>query len=289
MEVLLLRVGGLSWFDSFCHTFTTLSAGGFSTLSASVGGFDSLYVEIVITVFMMLASINFALHFRAARGDVLSYFRDPECRVFVVFWLAVCAFLSFDTWGRVYPTLGEAVRRSVFQCTSVVSTTGFATADFNQWPNASRLMLVILMFTGACAGSTAGGMKIVRVLVVLKTMLRELRTHMRPQAIVQVKLGAKPVDPDIVTNISTFFAIFLLVFGAGTFLMTFFTPDLVTAGTSVIATLGNIGPGLGRVGPAETFAFIPAPGKLLLTLFMLLGRLELFTVLVLFMPNYWRR
>lgn len=289
MEVLLLRVGGLSWFDAFCHTFTTLSTGGFSTLTTSVGGFNRLYVEIVITIFMMLASINFALHFRAARGEVLSYFRDPECRLFVVFWLGACAFLSFNTWGSVYPTLGEAVRSSVFQCTSVVSTTGYATADFNQWPNPSKVMLVILMFTGACAGSTAGGIKMVRILVVFKTMLRELRTYMRPQAIIQVKLGAKPVDPDIVSNICIFFVIFLLVFGGGTFLMTFFTPDLVTASTSVIATLGNIGPGLNLVGPAETFAFIPAPGKLLLTLFMLLGRLELFTVLVLFMPNYWRK
>lgn len=289
LELLFLRLGGLSWFDACCHTFTTLSTGGFSTLTASVGGYNRLYVEVVITVFMLLASINFALHFRAATGKPLHYAKDPECRAFLGIWFVASLLLAWNTWGKIYPTFGEAIRAAVFQCASILTTTGYATADFDLWPNLSRALLVALMFCGGCAGSTAGGIKVVRIQVMLKTIARELRTYMQPHAIVHVKLGRKPVEPDTVSNIAVFLIIFVCIFTGASVLMTFWTPDLVTAATSVAATLGNIGPGLAAVGPAETFAFIPAPGKILLTACMLLGRLELFTVLVLFMPGFWRR
>jgi trk system potassium uptake protein TrkH len=289
LQCILLRAGGMDWFDACCHTFTTLSTGGFSTLTASVGGYNSLYIESVITVFMLLAGINFALHFRAATGRPLHYARDPECRAFLGIWLAGCVLLAADTWGSVYPTLAEAVRAAVFQCTSILTTTGYATADFDAWPNLSRILLVAMMFCGGCAGSTAGGIKVVRIQVMLKTIQRELRTYIQPHAIVHVKLGRKPVGAETVSNIAVFLIIFVCIFTGATVLMSLWTPDLVTAATSVAATLGNIGPGLAAVGPAETFAFIPAPGKLLLTICMLLGRLELFTVLVLFMPSFWRR
>jgi trk system potassium uptake protein len=289
LQWILLRAGGMDWFDACCHTFATLSTGGFSTLTASVGGYDSLYIESVITVFMLLAAINFALHFRAATGRPLHYARDPECRAFLGIWLAGCILLAADTWGTVYPTLAEAIRAAVFQCTSILTTTGYATADFDTWPNLSRILLVVMMFCGGCAGSTAGGIKIVRIQVMLKTIHRELRTYIQPHAVVHVKLGRKPVEAETVSNIAVFLIIFVSIFTGATVLMSLWTPDLVTAATSVAATLGNIGPGLAAVGPAETFAFIPAPGKLLLTVCMLLGRLELFTVLVLFMPSFWRR
>lgn len=289
IQVLLLRAGGLSWFDACCHTFTTVSTGGFSTLTASVGGFDSVYVETVITVFMLLAGINFALHFRAATGRPLNYVRDPECRAFLGIWLVGCLILTVDIRGSVYPTFAEAARAAMFQCASILTTTGFATADFNQWPNLSRVLLVALMFCGGCAGSTSGGIKVVRFMVMLKTIQRELRTYMQPHAIVHVKLGRKVVEPETVSNIAVFLIIFVSIFSGATVLMSLWTPDLISAATSVAATLGNIGPGLNAVGPAETFAAIPAPGKILLTACMLLGRLELFTVLVLFMPSFWKR
>ncbi len=289
IELLLLRAGGLSWFDACCHTFTTLSTGGFSTLTASVGGYNRIYVETVITVFMLLASINFALHFRAVRGKPLIYFRDSECRVFLAIWLFGWLALAFNTWQTVYPTFGEAARNAIFTTASILTTTGYATADFDQWPNFSRILLVALMFIGGSAGSTAGGIKVVRIQIMVMTILRELRTYMQPHAVLHVKLGRKPVEPDTVTHIAVFLIIFVLIFSGATVLMSFWMPNLESAATSVVATLGNIGPGLNAVGPAQTFAFIPAPGKIVLTACMLLGRLELFTVLMLFMPGFWRK
>jgi trk system potassium uptake protein TrkH len=289
LETGLLKAGGMTWFDAWCHSFTTLSTGGFSTLTDSVGGYHSLYIELVITVFMLLASINFALHFRAVRGKPMLYLRDPECRAFGLIWASACLLLAFHTWQRIYPSFPEALRNAVFQCSSILTTTGYATADFDQWPEGSRLLLVLLMFCGGCAGSTAGGMKVVRIQVMAKTILRELQTYMQPQAVIQVKLGKKPVAVDVVNNIVVFLVIFVMVFSGATFLMSFWMPNLESAATAVIATLGNIGPGLDTIGPTQTYAFIPGPGKLILTLCMLLGRLELFTVLLLFTPGFWRK
>ncbi len=170
-----------------------------------------------------------------------------------------------------------------------MTTTGFATADSDQWPNASRLLLVMMMFIGGCAGSTGGGMKVVRVFIMFKKMLREMRLFMRPSAVIQMKLGGKPVEQEIISHISAFFAIFMLIFAVGSFIMTFFTPNLETAVTSVIATLGNIGPGLNAVGVTQNYAAISPLGQGILTVFMLLGRLELYTVLILFLPSFWKR
>ena len=289
LEVLLLRVGDMSWFDAVCHTFTTMSTGGFSTRTESIAAYNSLYIEVVITVFMFLAGTNFALHFRALRGDLAGYHRDPEFRFYIAIWLAACLFLALNTWGRNYADFGMSLRTAFFQATSIMTTSGFSTADFDQWPTTSRLLLVLLMFIGGCAGSTAGGIKSVRMFVVFKKALREIRLFMRPQAVLQIKLGRHPVAKDVVANISAFFVIFMLIFGLGTMIMTCYTPDLDTAASAVIATLGNIGPGLSAVGPTQNYAAIPEGGKLVLTLLMLLGRLELYTVLVLFFPGFWKR
>jgi trk system potassium uptake protein TrkH len=289
LEVLLLRAGHMSWYDALCHTFTTMSTGGFSTRTASIAAYDSLYIETVIVVFMFVAGANFALHFRALRGGLGHYHRDPEFRFYVILLVLASVLLALDTWGRNYADLGTSFRTAVFQATSIMTTTGFCTADFDQWPSSSRLLLVLLMFVGACAGSTAGGIKCVRVYVVLKKALREIRLFMRPQAVLQIKLGRVPVDKDAVANISAFFVIFVLIFAIGTMIMTFYTPDLETAASSVVATLGNIGPGLSAVGATQNYAAIPEEGKIVLTLLMLLGRLELYTVLVLFFPGFWKK
>jgi trk system potassium uptake protein TrkH len=170
-----------------------------------------------------------------------------------------------------------------------MTTTGFCTEDFDRWPGASKVILVLLMFIGGCAGSTGGGIKNIRILVVLKKVLREIRLFMQPQAVVKVKIGEAPVTQEVISHISGFFCVFLLIFAAGTLVMTFFTPDLQTALTSVIATLGNIGPGLGGVGAVQNYSAIPVGGKVFLTAFMLLGRLELYTVLIVLLPSYWRK
>jgi len=288
-EAALLRVGGMSWFDAFCHSFATMATGGFSTRSASVSAYNSLYIEIVIIFFMFLAGTNFALHYRALRGDVGGYFRDAEFRLYIGIWLGSCLLLTFNTWGEVYASFSEAMRTSFFQGTSIMTTTGFVSADFNRWPATSRALLVCLMFVGGCAGSTGGGMKNIRILVVLKKAVREFRLFIEPKAVLQVKINNKTVSPAIISHISAFVLVFILVFVVVSLIMSLMTPDMATAFSCVIATLGNIGPGLGAVGAVENYASIPSFGQALLTLCMLLGRLELYTVLVILLPSCWGR
>ncbi|MGE4489533.1 MAG: TrkH family potassium uptake protein [Kiritimatiellales bacterium] len=288
-EVLLLKfAGGMNWFDSFCHTFATMATGGFSTRTESVGAYHSGMVDGIIIFFMFAAGVNFSLHYYALTGHPGRYFKDPEFRFYFFFWLLCGLFLTVNILP-MYDGVTHALRDAFFQCTSVLTTTGFITADFDRWPDASRLLLVLMMFVGGCAGSTAGGIKVVRIFVMWKKMLKEVRQFMRPQAVIQLKLGGKPVEDEVVANIAAFFTIFVVVFAMASFLMTFYAPDLASAVTSVIATLGNIGPGLSAVGATQNYAAIPAGGQIVLTLCMLLGRLELYTVLILFLPTFWKR
>ena len=290
IEVLALKfIGKMGWFDSVCHTFATMATGGFSTRTASVGDFNSGAVDWIIIFFMFAAGVNFSLHYYALAGKPGRYWKDPEFRFYSLFLLICGLFLTFNIWGTVFDDFWVALRMAFFQATSIVTTTGFATADFDIWPQPSRILLVLMMFVGGCAGSTGGGMKMVRVFIMWKKVLKELKQFMRPNAVLQVKLGGKAVEEDAVSHIVAFFTIFVLVFALGSFVMTFFTPDLETAATSVIATLGNIGPGLSAVGATQNFAAIPARGQGLLVLFMLLGRLELYTVLILLLPGFWKK
>ena len=288
-QIALLIVGGMDWYDASCHTFATMSTGGFSTRSASIAAFDSAYIEIVIIVFMFLAGANFALHYRALRGRPQVFWRDPEFRFYTVLWLGSCLLLSLNVWGGIYEGAGAALRAGFFQGTSIMTTTGFVTQDFNVWPSASRLLLVLLMFIGGCGGSTGGGIKVVRFLVILKRIARELGRAMHPRTIIKIKLGRQSLEESTVSNISSFFIIFVAIFAVASLAMTFYTPDMVTAASSVAATLGNIGPGLGAVGATETYASIPTAGKLILVACMLLGRLELYTVLVLLHRGFWKK
>jgi trk system potassium uptake protein TrkH len=290
LEVVLLKfAGGMGWFDAVCHSFGTMATGGFSTRSVSVGAYDSAMVDGIITVFMFLAGVNFSLHYYALTGKPQRYFKDPEFRFYSIFLICATLFLTFNIWTAEWGSFTRCFRDSAFTATSIMTTTGFGTADFDKWPDASRLLLVMMMFIGGCAGSTSGGMKVVRVFIMFKKMLREMRLFMRPSAVIQMKLGGKPVEQEIISHIAAFFAIFVFIFGAGSFVMTFFTPDLVTACTSVIATLGNIGPGLNAVGISQNFAGIPPLGQAFLSFLMLLGRLELYTVLILFLPGFWKK
>jgi len=290
VEVLLLKfLGKMGWFDSFCHAFGTMATGGFSTRSTSVGAFDSAIIDAILIVFMFLAGINFSLHYHALTGKPGRYFRDSEFRFYFIFLACASLFITFNIWADGAASFGRCFRDATFTATSIMTTTGFCTADFDQWPNASRLLLVVMMFIGGCAGSTGGGMKVVRVFIMFKKMIRELKLFMRPSAVIQMKMGGKPVEQEIISHISAFFAIFMLIFALGSFIMTFFTPNLETAVTSVIATLGNIGPGLNAVGATQNYAAISPLGQGILTIFMLLGRLELYTVLILFLPSFWKR
>lgn len=289
-QVILLMLGGMSAFDATCHAFTTMSTGGFSTRTASVAAYDSAYIDWVIIIFMYLAGANFALHFKALRGEARVFLKDSEFRYYTILWFVGCLLISINFgWSRSGDSIIDMIRHGFFQGTSIMTTTGYATRDFNLWPLFARCILLWMMFCGGCGGSTAGGIKVVRVVVVFKHVVRELKRVMVPQTVAHVKLGKRPIEEGVVANILNYFVLFMLIFAVMTLLMTFYTPDLVTATSAVVACLGNIGPGLGAVGPTETYAFIEPTGKLLLTLCMLLGRLELFTVVLLFFPSFWRK
>ncbi len=289
LQAALLLFGGMNLFDALCHTFGTMATGGFSTKNASVGHYNSVYIDMVITVFMLIASINFSLHYLALLGKPMALLRDPESRFFagvVAVFTLVCT-LSLLSEG--HDSFGEALRYSVFQVASIISTTGFATADFEKWPPLPRLILVFCMFLGACAGSTGGGMKCMRVMLMLKYTYLELLRLIHPRALLHVRMGGRIVPDDVMKGIWGFFLIYLGVFILSSFLLSAMGVDIVSACTAVAATLGNIGPGLGSVGPVDNFAHIPYLGKWLLSFCMLLGRLEIYTLIVLFVPEFWRK
>ena len=289
LETALLMLGGMSLFDAWCHTCATMATGGFSSRTASIGAYGNAYFEIVIIVFMFLAGANFILHLKLLRGKPFEYFRDAEFRFYFFFWLAACLILTFNVWGETYDSFAESLRAAFFQGTSIMTTTGFVTEDFNRWPETSRILLVILMFVGGCAGSTGGGVKNIRVLTGIKALFRELLIYMRPNAVKTIRIGGSNIEDRTVSNICAFLLIFVLLFAAGSVVMTAFTDDLGTAVSSTIACLGNIGPGLNAVGATENYADIPNAGKSILIVLMLLGRLELYTVLIIFLPSFWRK
>lgn len=287
----LLRLGGMDWFDSVCHAFATIATGGFSTRTASIGAYHSGYIEAVIAVFMFLSGANFALHYRAARGMPGVYWRDSEFKLYL---FVVCS-ASFIIAGALRSAglaqgVGSALRSSFFAVVSVITTTGFATDDFDRWPAVARGLLILLMFVGGCAGSTGGAIKVVRVLVALRAVAGEVRRWLRPQAVVSIKVDRVAVETGLVANTLAFILLYIAVFTVATMLMCLAFPhDPVSAASSVAATLGNVGPGLNAVGPMMNYADIPPAGHIVLTVCMLLGRLELYTVLVLFVPAFWKR
>jgi len=289
VEILLLLGGGMSLFESACHAFCTMPTGGFSPMNAGVAHYDSPYLDGVLLVFMLMAGVNFSLHYRFMKGSVSSFSRDPELLsffgLFAVFTLAV----ALDIHGSIYRSLSEAFRYASFQVGSILTTTGFATADFDQWPACSRLILLLSMFIGGMAGSTGGGIKVMRFVLLAKHAYREVLRIIHPHAVISVKLGGRAVGEDVLSSVWGFFLLFVGLFVVSTLVMAALGLDLVTALSSVAASIGNIGPGLGAVGPARNYLGIPEAGKWVLIFCMLLGRLEVYTVIVLLVPEYWRR
>lgn len=289
VEIVLLRLGGMSWFDSVCHSFATIATGGFSTRSVSIAAYNSLYIEIVLTVFMLIGATNFALHYRAMRGEKPGYLRNAEFRFFLGAWLIACAIVTFNTWRTVYPDLGSALRNSVFSVTSLSTTTGFATADFDRWPATSKLVLLVAMVFGGCVGSTAGGVKHMRILVTFKKIICQTKVFMHPNAVVQVKMDGQAIDDKDVGEILGYVTLYIIALAAASVILSSFTRDMVSAVSAVIATTGGVGPGLGLVGPLQNYATIPAGGKAVLILCMLFGRLEFYTLLALLFPSFWKK
>jgi len=290
VETLLLMFGGMSFFDALCHSFATLATGGFSTKNSSIAAYDSSYIDGVVTLFMILAGVNFALHFQVLRGKAKEFFQSEELRVYLKIILVSTVVIMYFNWsGGIYPQFGENLRYSIFQVSSIMTTTGFGTANFELWPVVTQYILLLLMFIGGCAGSTGGGMKVARILLLFKHAQVQVFRLIHPRAIRLVKLGNRPVDKEVLQAILGFFALFIGIFVIGSLLVAASGMDIVSAGSAVIACLANIGPGLGSVGPVDNFANVPAFGKTVLIVCMLMGRLELFTVLVLFFPSFWRK
>ncbi len=282
-------LAGMNWFDAFSHSFSTVAIGGFSTHDASIGYFDSIAIESVAIFFMFLAGINFALHFSALRQlNGFAYFRDPEFKTYLGILIAgVLIATLYLYYQQVYPTFEEALRYGLFQTVSIATTTGFANADFSAWPAFLPFMLIFMSFIGGCAGSTAGGMKMIRFVLLFKQGMREIKGLLHPNAILPVKLNGKTIPEKVMTAVWGFFAVYVFTFAVLMLTIMALGVDEVTAFSSIAAMMNNLGPGLGEV--SENFQSMSDPVKWVLTFAMLLGRLEIFTLLVLFTAAFWRK
>jgi len=292
IQTLLYLFGGLNLFEATTHTFGTLATGGFSPRNASVGAYDSAYVHYVTILFMYLAGVNFTLHFRAATGRPV-YWKDPEWRFFTAVLLGSGVLLGvFNLADGGYAWTGagveHAVRDGLFQSAAIATTTGYVTADYEVWAPAAQGLLFTLFFLGGMAGSTGGGVKAMRVLLLLKHAWNEIRKHLHPRAVILARLGTRPVKEEVMANVIGFVILYVFLFLSGAFLMSLFGMDLMTALGASAATVGNIGPGFGDVGPTDNYGWMSEPALAILTFFMLVGRLEIYTVLLLFHPEMWR-
>ena len=290
LEIILLLLGGMTFFDAVCHAFASLATGGFSTHTASAAYYSSSYIHYVLIAFMFLAGINFSLHHRALMSGKLSdYWHNEEFRLYVLLIAVSTIFIiSVNLTHHIYDNFSLAFRDSFFQVVSIATTTGFGTADFDQWPPACKMLLVSLMFIGGCAGSTGGGIKMVRILLFFKYARLQLHNLVHPRAVGTIKLGHQKVPKEVMIAILGFFALYISFFLLASLVVTALGVDLLTGVTAVIATLNNIGPGLSGVGPARNFAGMPDLAKVVLSFCMLAGRLELYTVAVLLTPDFWR-
>ena len=288
-EFVLLWLGGMTIFDALNHSLTTMATGGFSTRQQSIAYFESGYIQYIIIIFMFLAGTNFTLTYFGFKGNFKKVWANEEFRVYLIGMVLLGMIVSVGLYVNGDGNLEKSFRDALFQVVSIVTTTGFVSADYTGWGPAMSVLFFMLMFVGASAGSTAGGVKIVRHLLLIKNGVLELKRQLHPAAIIPVRLNKKAVSQDITFNVLAFIMIYLTIYVISTFIMGLIGVDFVTALGSVATSLGNIGPGFGSVGPVDNFAHLPAVGKWFLSFLMLLGRLELFTVLILISPYFWRK
>lgn len=287
LEIILLLCGGMPLFDSIVHAFGTAGTGGFGIRATSIAGYNH-YLQWVITIFMLLFGVNFNLFYLVLLRRFKVVFKSSELRCYLAIWLASTLVITFNIM-QIYESFSDSLRLAAFQTASIMTTTGYATADFNLWPNLSKGILVVLMCIGACAGSTAGGLKMSRVMLLMKMIRRELRHMMHPRSVGVVKFEGKKVDNQTLSSVNAYFAIYVVISAVIFLLLCFDGFDLETNLTAMIACFNNIGPGLGRVGPAASFAGYSVFSKLVLSFAMLLGRLEIFPLLFAVIPSTWMK
>jgi trk system potassium uptake protein TrkH len=293
LEILCLRLVGMPWFDSTVHTFATVCTGGFSIKNASIGAYGSPAVEIIITIFMLLSSLNFAVFFLLITKRFMAVLKSDELRYFLGIVAIATGLITInlvlvpsniETGG-----LGETLRHAFFQVATIISTTGFSSVDFNLWPVFSQIILVSLMVIGGCAGSTAGGIKVSRFLLLIRHIRRDVRKLSHPRAVKVVKLDGNSVDESTLERVSTFFACYVFIFTLTCLIVSLDNFSFTTTITAVVASIGNVGPGLDMVGPMGNFSAFSDLSKIVLTLCMLIGRLEIFPILILLTPSTWKR
>ncbi|MCX4246907.1 TrkH family potassium uptake protein [Paraliomyxa miuraensis] len=284
----LLVVAGMPLYDAICHAMSTLGTGGFSTKSASVGAYQSAVIDWIVIAFMLVAGLNFGLYYGLLRGRWTELWRNYELRFYLAVNAAVIALVAVSILDR-HPNPIEAVRYAAFQTAAVTTTTGFMTEDFDTYPDIARFALFLCMFMGACAGSTAGGLKASRVFILIKVVLRELRSAVRPNVVQTIRVGGGNLPPDVVRGIGTFFVAYMLLFATTSFVLVFLGLDMISSMSATVACLSSVGPGLADVGPAQNFGFVPGLGKGALCLCMIAGRLEIFALFAVFSPECWRR
>lgn len=287
IEVILLLLGGMDLFDALTLSFGTAGTGGFGIKNDSVASY-SVYHQVVITIFMILFGINFNAYYLILLGKIGHAVKLEEVRGYLAIIAAAIAVITANV-VHLYGSVAEAVQQAAFQVASIITTTGYATTDFNHWPEVSRSILVMLMFVGACAGSTGGGIKVSRFIILLKTVKKELGQYLQPQSVKKIKMDGKSVEHEVVRSTNVFLITYVMIFSFSVLFLAFDNLDLITNFTAVAATLNNIGPGLELVGPSANFSVFSWGAKLVLTFDMLAGRLELFPILLLFHPNTWKK
>ncbi|MDO4340728.1 MAG: TrkH family potassium uptake protein [Eubacteriales bacterium] len=287
LEIFLLLLGGMPVFDTLCTAFGTAGTGGFGIKNDSIAGY-STYIQVVVTIFMILFGVNFSAYYLILTKKFVQAFKIEEVRWYLGI-IAVSTLVITYNIRPMFNGIGTALKHAAFQVGSIITTTGFATTDFNQWPGVSRTILVMLMFVGACAGSTGGGIKVSRFIILTKAIGKELHLYLHPNAVKKVKMDQKTVAHEVIRSTNTFISVYVLIFAVSTLIIAFDNFDLVTNFTAVAATLNNIGPGLELVGPTGNFGLFSPLSKCVLIFDMLAGRLEIFPLLLIFVKDTWKK
>lgn len=288
-QTILLLFGGMTLFDAICHSFTTMATGGFSTKQDSIAYWDSAYIQYVIIIFMLIAGTNFGLCFAVVKGDFRKLIHDEEFKWYILIAAISSITIGLGLYFSDWAGAEKSFRDAAFQVVTIMTTTGYATADYLLWPALLGLILFLLLFIGASAGSTAGGIKVVRIYLLFKNSFLELKRIIHPNAVINVKYNGKSIHPNIMTSVMGFFILFMIIFSIGSVVMSLFTVDIATACSAVITSMSNVGPGFGSIGPMDNFSHLNDFAKIFLAFLMLIGRLEIFTVMVLFSKSFWKR
>ncbi|MEA4825211.1 MAG: TrkH family potassium uptake protein [Clostridium sp.] len=289
IQVILLKIAGMPFYDSLVHSFGTVGTGGFSIKGLSIGYYNNVYIEVIITFFMLACAVNFSLYYTALKGSIKSIFKDEEFKLYMGIVLISIILITINIHGSIFKSIGESLRHSSFQVASIITTTGYATTDFNQWPTFSKMILLSLMFVGGCAGSTGGGIKNIRILFLFKIMRRELLKIIHPRAVYTVKFGGKSVEEETLMEVLSFFFMYLFIFLMAVFVISLEGRDTLTSISAVAGTLGNIGPGFGILGPMGNYSELTYLSKIVLSLCMIIGRLEIYPILLLLVPSFWKK